>query len=93
MEQPGGFILPHDKSKICKLQSSIYGLKQASRTWNIRFDEVIKTFDFIQNPDESCVYKKTSGSDIAFLVLYVDDILIFGNNLKFLASIKEFLFK
>ena len=54
---------------------SIYGLKQASRSWNIRFDEAIKSFGFSQNMDEPCVYKKVSGSTITFLVLYVDDIL------------------
>jgi hypothetical protein len=57
-----------------KLQRSIYGLKQASRSWNLRFDEVIKAFRFVQNLEESCIYKKMSGSSVAFLVLYVDDI-------------------
>ena len=59
---------------------SIYGLKKASRSWNIRFDEAIKSFGFSQKMDEPCVYKKVSGSTIAFLVLYVDDILLIGNN-------------
>ena len=51
MTQPEGFIDPKNAGKICKLQRSIYGLKQASRTWNRRFDEVVKEFGFVKNPD------------------------------------------
>ena len=82
-----------DKTKVCKLQRSIYGLKQASRSWNIRFDEAIKRFDFSQNPDEPCVYKKVSGSAFVFLVLYVDDILLMGNDVSVLQSVKIWLSK
>ncbi|PKI63582.1 hypothetical protein CRG98_016026 [Punica granatum] len=49
---------------------------KASRSWNRRFDEAVKSFGFIKNEDEPCVYKKASESMIAFLVLYVDDILL-----------------
>ena len=79
MTQPEGFT-PKDDSKVCKLQKSIYELKQASKSWSIRFDETIKEFGFSQNQDEACVYKKVSGSAVVFLVLYVDDILLIGNN-------------
>ena len=64
---------PRNGNKVCKLQISIYGLKQASRSWYIRFDETIKEFSFSQNVDEAYVNKKVSGSAIVFLVLYVDD--------------------
>ena len=80
-------------SKVCKLQRSIYGLKQASRSWNIRFNETIKEFGFSQNQDEAFVYKKVIGSAFVFLVLYVDDILIIGNNVSVLQSIKIWLSK
>ena len=81
MTQPDGFVLDGKSNMVCKLQRSIYGLKQASRSWNIRFDEAVKEFGFIQNEDEPCVYKKFSGSAVAFLVLYVDDILLIGNDI------------
>ena len=51
-------------------------MKQAFRSWNLRFDEAVKEFDFLKNEDEPCVYKKSSGSIVVFLVLYVDDILL-----------------
>ena len=46
MMQPEGFVDPKNANKVCKLQRSIYGLVQASRSWNIRFDNVIKAYGF-----------------------------------------------
>ena len=66
---------------------------QASRSWNIRFDSVIKAYGFIQTFGEACIYKKVSGSSVAFLILYVDDILLIGNDTEFLNSIKGYLNK
>lgn len=91
MDQPQGFISQGEEHKVCKLHKSIYGLKQASRSWNVRFDETIKTYDFIQNMDEPCVYKKIQGDAIVFLVLYVDDILLIGNNVAMLSTVKLWL--
>ena len=88
MSQPEGFVSSGRPNQVCKLKKSIYGLKQASRSWNIHFDETIKGFGFIKNVDEPCVYKKTSGSAIVFLILYIDDILIIGNDIPMLQSIK-----
>ncbi|KAK8584146.1 hypothetical protein V6N12_068394 [Hibiscus sabdariffa] len=91
MTQPEGFVTLENAGKVCKLQRSIYGLKQASRSWNLRFNDAIKEFGFIKNEDEPCVYKKVSGSIISFLILYVDDILIIGNDIPTLQSIKAWL--
>ena len=93
MMQPEGFINQKDANKVCKLQRSIYGLVQASRSWNIRFDEMIKAFGFTQTYGEACVYKKVSGSSIAFLILYVDDILLIRSNVEFLKSVKDYFNK
>jgi hypothetical protein len=91
MIQPEGFVDPENASKVCKLQKSIYGLKQASRSWNIRFKEVVKSFGFIENEKEPCVFKKFSGSSIVFLILYVDDILLIGNDIPMLEAVKDSL--
>ncbi|GJS44472.1 retrotransposon protein, putative, ty1-copia subclass [Tanacetum coccineum] len=93
MVQPEGFVDPKHPRKVCKLQRSIYGLKQASRSWNKRFDEEIKRFGFTQNLDEPCVYQKASGSNVTFLILYVDDIIIMGNHIPSLQSVKDYLGK
>nr|GEX57520.1 hypothetical protein [Tanacetum cinerariifolium] len=91
MEQPEGYFNPKYSNYVCNLKHSIYGLKQASRQWNKRFDDEIKKFGFTQNRDEPCVYLKASGSNITFLILYVDDILIMGNNIPMLQSVKSYL--
>ena len=93
MMQPEGFVNPKGTSKICKLQRSIYGLVQASRSWNIHFNKLIKAYSFIQICGEACIYKKVSGSSVAFLILYVDDILLIGNDIEFLDSIEGYVNK
>ena len=91
MMQPDGFPEKGQEHMFCKLKRSIYGLKQASRSWNTRFDQAIKSYGFDQCPDESCVYKKCDGSLVVFLVLYVDDILLIGNDVGVLSSVKVWL--
>ena len=91
MIQPEGFVNPTNARKIFKLRKSIYGLMQASRSWNLHFDEVVKGFGFIKNEEEPCVYKKASGSALVFLVPYVDDILLIRNNIQMLETVKSLL--
>ncbi|KAJ9553326.1 hypothetical protein OSB04_017371 [Centaurea solstitialis] len=93
MEQLEGFEDPKNPNKVCKLLRSIYGLKQASRSWNLHFDERIKEFGFAKSEFEPCVYTKFSGSIVTFLVLYVDDILLIGNDVPTLQSVKSWLSK
>src|SRR3989337_1136773 len=68
MMQPEGIVNPKGANKMCKLKRSIYGLVQASRSWNIRFDKLIKAYSFIQTCGEACIYKKVSGSTTTFLI-------------------------
>src|SRR5215216_7940261 len=91
MMQQKGFVDPKNANEVCKLQRSIYGLVQASRSRNIHFDKVIKAYGFIQTYGEAYIYKKVSGSSIAFLILYVYDILLIGNDIELLNSVKAYL--
>ncbi|GJY46641.1 retrotransposon protein, putative, ty1-copia subclass [Tanacetum coccineum] len=91
--QHEAFVDPKHSNKVCKLQRSIYGLKQASRSWNKRFDVEIKKIGFTQNPDEPCVYLKASRSNVVILILYVDDVLLTGNNVTMLQEVKSWLCK
>jgi hypothetical protein len=88
MTQPKGFVDPKHAGKKCKLQNSIYGLKQASQSWNLCFDEVVKGFGFIKNVEETCVCKEVSGSADVFLVLHVDDILLIKNDIPMMEVVK-----
>jgi hypothetical protein len=89
MTQSEGFVDPKHAGKICKLQNSIYGLKEASYSWYLHFNKVLKGFGFIKNVEEPCVYQKVSGSTVVFLVLYVDDILLIRNDIPILEAVKS----
>ena len=93
MKQPKGFSSSEGEHLVCKLKKSVYGLKQASRQWYLKFHEVITSFDFEENIMDQCIYQKVSGSKICFLVLYVDDILLATNDKGLLNEVKQFLSK
>ena len=88
MMQPDGFITDGQEHMVCKLHKSIYGLKQASRSRNKCFDQVIKSIGFDQKEEEPCVYRKMQDDIVVFLVLYVDDIFLIGNDFEMLPKVK-----
>ncbi|KAL0278091.1 UNVERIFIED_CONTAM: hypothetical protein Sradi_7296600 [Sesamum radiatum] len=88
MDQSDGFPFVREEQKVCHLQRSISSLKQATRSWNMHIDEVIRGYNFIKNEHDPCVYKKINGSSVAYLMLYVDDILLIGDYIKMLGDIK-----
>ena len=71
-----GFINECQGKKFCFLKGSIYGLKQASRLWNIRFGQAIKSYGYDQCVEESCVYKKFENDKRVFLMIYIVDIVL-----------------
>ena len=91
MAQPQGFVVKGKEHMGCRLRKSIYGLKQASRQWNLKFDEVIKRFGFRENVVDKCIYVKFKGGKLIILVLYVDDILLASNDKNMLYETKNFL--
>lgn len=68
----------YDPTKVWRLRKSLYGLKQSSRCWNRKFDEVMKTIGLIKSKNDSCVYY--SEATLLILTIYVDDGLIFSQN-------------
>ena len=91
MEQLVGFVAEGQEHKVCKLLRSIYGLKQSSRQWYIRFHQAIISFDFEMIDEDHCVYVKRSKEKFVILSLYVDDILLASNNKEYVQIIKEWL--
>jgi len=90
MKQLDGFISNENDHMVCKLKKSIYGIKQASRQWYLKFHNIISSFGFMENVMNQCIYHKVSGSKIIFLVLYVDDILLASRDLGLLHEAKYF---
>lgn len=75
MQQPDGFTIDNS-TFVCKLNKSIYGLKQSPRCWNLKFTNFLTTFGFKQLNTDRCVfYTRVSNTDV-YLALYVDDGLI-----------------
>jgi hypothetical protein len=93
MKQPEGFPSSDGEKLVFKLKKSLYGLKQASRQWYLKFHNVISSFGFVENIMDQCIYLKVSGSKFFFLVLYVDDILLATNDKGLLYEVKQFLSK
>ena len=91
MVQSQGFYNDKDSHLVCKLKKSIYGLKQASRQWYIKFHNVIVSYGFVENIVDQCIYLKVSRSKYIFLVLYVDDSLLASSDLGLLHETKQFL--
>ena len=58
MAQPKGFVMEENERIGCRLKKSIYGLKQASRQWYLKFDQTIQNFGFKENVEDNCVYAK-----------------------------------
>jgi hypothetical protein len=75
----------------CHLRKSIYGLKQASRQWYLKFDETIRSFGFKENEEDNCIYAKFRNGKFIFLILYVDDILLASSDVSLLLETKRFL--
>ena len=91
MEHPEGFVLPGNEKKVCKLVKSLYGLKQAPKQWHEKVDFVILSNGFRHNNADKCIYSKFTDEYSVVICLYVDDLLIFGTNMKAISETKKYL--
>jgi hypothetical protein len=91
MAQPKGFVVEGKERMGCRLKKSIYGLKQASRQWYLKFDSTIRKFEFKENVEGNYVYAKFKNGKYIFLILYVDDILPASSDVNLLLKTKKFL--
>ena len=69
----------------------MYGLKQAPKQWHEKFDKILTSASFAVNEVGKCVYYRYGGGEGVILCLYVDDILIFRNNINVIKQVKDFL--
>ena len=70
LEQPLGFIEKGQEHKVCKLWRFIYGLKQSSRQWYLRFYQAIIYYDFKMIEEDHYVYVKRSKGKSIILSFY-----------------------
>lgn len=87
MSQPEGFDDGSDK--VCKLNRAVYGLKQASRQWNLKLDNALKNYGLKRSNSDPCIYY----GEFLIVAIYVDDFLIFFKLEKEVNKLKQFLNK
>jgi len=91
MTQPLGFKVA-GKEKVCKLEKSLYELKQSSRQWYKRFDKFMCGRGYTRSLYDPCVYfRKLSSDEYIYLFLYVDDMLIASKNRSSIDKLKVLL--
>jgi hypothetical protein len=74
--QPTGFADPAHPDFVCRLRRSLYGLKQATWAWYSQFAAYLTTLGFIEAKSDTSLFIFRRGSDTAYLLLYIDDIIL-----------------
>ena len=91
MSPPPGLLRQGEDSLVCLLHKSVYGLKQASRQWFSKFSEAIRATRYVQSRADYSLFTIIQGMSFTALLIYVEDILITGNDSMSIAAIKKFL--
>ena len=93
MEQPEGFVVKGQEKKVCKLVKSIYGLKQARRVWYELMTDTLRRklgFEWIYSDAGVYVLRRRGRNQTEIiLILFVDDLLLMGNDLSMIKKIKK----
>ncbi|GJU41659.1 ribonuclease H-like domain-containing protein [Tanacetum coccineum] len=79
-----------NKTKLCKMNKSLYGLKQALRQWNVKLTTALVEHGFEQNKFDYSLYIKHKGTIFVALLVYMDDIVITGNDEAEINSSRSF---
>ena len=88
MKQPPGYEKEGEEHLVCRLSKSIYGLKQSSRCWNMALDAHLKSVGFSQLKSDPCIYA-SGGEDSFYIGVYVDDMILAGNDKAKMKSVKK----
>ena len=92
MKQPKGYVDTKNPDYVCKLQKSLYGLKQAARCWNSVIDQSFKDSGYVQNKADPCVYVKnitrSNKKSIMIIAIHVDDLILACNDAQMMETEK-----
>jgi hypothetical protein len=75
------------KDKVCLLKKSLYGLRQAGRSWYSKLNKTLKNYGAIPSASDPCFFRIGSGKDVTLRAIYVDDILVAFRDLKRISEI------
>ena len=90
MEQPPGFVDSKFPNHVCRLKKALYGLKQAPRAWFQRLSAFLISIGFSCSRADTSLFVFKKDACILYLLVYVDDIILTGNNV---ATIRNFITK
>ena len=91
MEQPPRYVAQGETSQVFLLRRAIYGLKQSPRVWFVKFSGLLTAYGFNPCKSEPTVMLKTKSIGYVILTIYVDDILLTGNDEAAIFSTKAYL--
>ncbi|GJV78915.1 retrovirus-related pol polyprotein from transposon TNT 1-94 [Tanacetum coccineum] len=80
MKQPPGFIDPQRPNHVCLLHKSLYSLKQAPRAWFERLSKALFDLGFKGSKTDPSLFIYSRGDTLLYILVYVDDIIVTGNN-------------
>ena len=89
MTQPPGYAIDGEEHKVLRLDKALYGLRQAPRAWNAKLDRCLLGLGFTRSPSEHAVYGRGRGTARLLVGVYVDDLIITGNNDDEISRFKE----
>ncbi|CAA0816600.1 cysteine-rich RLK (RECEPTOR-like protein kinase) 8 [Striga hermonthica] len=89
MEQPPGFISEKFPNYVCRLKKALYGLKQAPRAWYGKIAQYLEFCGFKSSYADSSLFIKKTSSVCIMLLLYVDDMIITGNDNAEIAHVRD----
>lgn len=87
MDQPKGFVNNQTPHYVCKLTKALYGLKQAPRAWFENLKLVLQGFGFHNSQSDTSLFILKSAEAYVLFLVYVDDILVTGYNLDYIARL------
>ena len=79
---------PHPPHQVCKLRQALYGLKQAPRAWFAKFSAIVEGIRFTTSPHDSALFIRRTNKGITLLLLYVDDMIIIGDDTSSILDLK-----
>lgn len=93
LEQPEGYEIESKSGEklVCKLQKSLYGLKQSGRNWNTMLHVYLTENGFKQNPADNCLYIRERENEKVILIVWVDDLIVAANTEEVVKSVKMML--
>ena len=91
MKQPPMFMEPGQEDLVCALDHGLYGLKQSNREWSVKLESTVAEFGFRPASSDPCLYIRNVDGPMVLMLVYVDDIILFGKCKEQLLPVKAFL--